>query len=69
VHPPTGGGAAWRPPWSDTRRTGREQFTAASISWHHFVDLNVFADHLLVRAVNQSGRVFDQVTIPAVSES
>ena len=57
------GGAA------DTRRTGREEFTARSISWHHFVDLNVFADHLLVRGVNQSGRVFDQVTIPAVSEN
>jgi 3',5'-cyclic AMP phosphodiesterase CpdA len=57
------GGAA------DTRRTGREEFTATSISWHHFVDLNVFADHLLVRGVNQSGRVFDQVTIPAVSEN
>jgi 3',5'-cyclic AMP phosphodiesterase CpdA len=56
------GGAA------DTRRSGTDDFTAASVSWHHFVDLNVFADHLLVRGVNQSGRVFDQVTIP-VSES
>jgi 3',5'-cyclic AMP phosphodiesterase CpdA len=53
------GGAA------DTRRSGREEFTAASVSWHHFVDLNVFADHLLIRGVNQSGRVFDQVTIAA----
>ena len=57
------GGAA------DTRRSGKDSFTAASVSWHHFVDLNVFADHLLVRGVNQSGRVFDQVTIPALSES
>lgn len=57
------GGAA------ETRRTGAEEFTATSISWHHFVDLNVFADHLLVRGVNQSGRVFDQVTIPAVNEN
>ena len=57
------GGAA------ETRRSGKEDFTAASVSWHHFVDLNVFADHLLVRGVNQSGRVFDQVTIPALSES
>ena len=56
------GGAA------ETRRSGTDDFTAASVSWHHFVDLNVFADHLLVRGVNQSGRVFDQVTIP-VSES
>lgn len=56
------GGAA------DTRRSGKDDFTAASVSWHHFVDLNVFADHLLVRGVNQSGRVFDEVTIP-VSEN
>ncbi|HEX6597003.1 MAG TPA: metallophosphoesterase [Acidimicrobiales bacterium] len=51
------GGAA------DTRRTGSDDFTAASGSWHHFVDLSVFADHLLLRAVNQSGRVFDEVSI------
>jgi 3',5'-cyclic AMP phosphodiesterase CpdA len=53
------GGAA------DTRRSGKDDFTAVAVSWHHFVDLNVFADHLLVRGVNQSGRIFDQVTIPA----
>lgn len=52
---------------ADTRRSGREAFTAASASWHHFVDLNVFADHLFIRAVNQSGRVFDMVTIGAAS--
>ncbi|HET7719883.1 MAG TPA: metallophosphoesterase [Acidimicrobiales bacterium] len=58
------GGAA------DTRRSGKDDFTAVSVSWHHFVDLNVFADHLLVRGVNQSGRVFDQVTIqPRLSEN
>ena len=51
------GGAA------DTRRTGEEEFTAKAVSWHHFVDLNVFADHLLIRGVNQSGRVFDRVVI------
>jgi 3',5'-cyclic AMP phosphodiesterase CpdA len=51
------GGAA------DTRRTGREEFTAKAVSWHHFVDLNVFADHMLLRAVNQSGRVFDEIRI------
>ena len=48
---------------ADTRRTGREEFTAKSISWHHFVDLSVFSDHLLVRGVNQSGRVFDEISI------
>lgn len=55
------GGAA------DTRRSGREEFTAVSASWHHFVDLNVFADHLFLRAVNESGRVFDTVAIGAAS--
>lgn len=57
------GGAA------DTRRTGREEFTAEAVSWHHFVDLNVFTDHLLIRGVNQSGRVFDQVVIAASPSS
>ena len=51
------GGAA------DTRRTGSDDFTARAVSWHHFVDLNVFEDHLLLRGVNQKGRVFDQVSI------
>jgi 3',5'-cyclic AMP phosphodiesterase CpdA len=55
------GGAA------DTRRSGREEFTAVSASWHHFLDLDVFADHLFLRAVNQSGRVFDKVTIGTMS--
>ena len=44
-------------------RTARA-IAAASASWHHFVDLNVFADHLLLRAVNQDGRVFDEAAIP-----
>jgi len=32
---------------SGTRRTGEEHFTAESFSWHHFVDLAVFADRLV----------------------
>jgi predicted phosphodiesterase len=47
-----------------TRGTGEEDFTAASWSVLHFVDLAVFEDHLLVRAITQDGRVFDEVTIP-----
>jgi 3',5'-cyclic AMP phosphodiesterase CpdA len=47
-----------------TRRTGEADFTAESFSWHHFLDLNVFDDHLLVRAVNQDQRVADEVSIP-----
>jgi hypothetical protein len=48
---------------SETRRTGRESFTAAAWSWHHFLDVSVYADRLVVRAVNQDLRVFDEVTI------
>lgn len=46
-----------------TRRTGEEWFTAISFSWHHFVDLAVFDDRLVVRAVNQDGRVADEAVI------
>jgi 3',5'-cyclic AMP phosphodiesterase CpdA len=47
-----------------TRRTGEDAFTAVSFSWHHFVDLAVFEDHLLLRAVNQDKRVADEARIP-----
>ena len=33
-------------------------------STHHFVDLNVFDDHLLVRAIDQDGEQFDEVVVP-----
>jgi 3',5'-cyclic AMP phosphodiesterase CpdA len=46
-----------------TRRTGEESFTAVSFSWHHFVDIGVFPDRLVLRAVNQDGRVADAATI------
>lgn len=49
-----------------TRRTGEDGFTARSFSWHHFVDIDVFADRLVLRAVNQDLRVADEVTIPVV---
>lgn len=49
-----------------TRRTGEAGFTAVSFSWHHFLDIGVFADELVLRAVNQDGRVADDVTIPRV---
>ena len=48
---------------SETRRSGRSEFTAFSTSWHHFTTVDVFADRLVVRAVNQDVRVFDEVTI------
>lgn len=46
-----------------TRRTGEEDFTAESFSWHHFVDIAVFEDRMVLRAVNQDLRVADEVTI------
>ena len=46
-----------------TRGTGEDWFTAASWSVLSYVDLNVFPDHLLLRAIDQDGRMFDQVRI------
>ena len=46
-----------------TRRTGEASFTAVSFSWHHFLDVAVFTDRLVVRAVNQDGRVADEVAL------
>lgn len=46
-----------------TRRTGEADFTAVSYSWHHFLDLAVFKDRLVLRAVDQTDRVIDEVTL------
>jgi hypothetical protein len=46
-----------------TRRTDRADFTAVAWSTHHFTDIAVWDDRLLLRAVNQSGDVFDEVTL------
>jgi hypothetical protein len=46
-----------------TRRTGEEDFTAVSFSWHHVVELGVYPDHVVVRALNQDRRVADEATI------
>lgn len=48
---------------SGTRRTGEDDFTAESFSWHHFTEVAVFADRLVVRAVNQDLRVADEAVI------
>ena len=45
------------------RGTGEESFTAVSYAWRHFVDLAVFPDRLVLRAVGQDGRVADEATI------
>jgi 3',5'-cyclic AMP phosphodiesterase CpdA len=46
-----------------TRRTGEDYFTAVSFSWHHFVELGVFRDRLVIRAVNQDRRVADEASV------
>lgn len=48
---------------AETRRTGKTSLTAAAYSWHHFLDISAFADRIVVRAVNQDGRVFDEVSL------
>jgi 3',5'-cyclic AMP phosphodiesterase CpdA len=46
-----------------TRRTSAESFTAQSFSWHHFVEVTVFDDQLVVRAINQDLRVADEAVV------
>jgi hypothetical protein len=46
-----------------TRGTGEDTFTAVSYAVRHFVDVSVFPDHLLVRAVDQDAQVFDEFEI------
>ena len=46
-----------------TRRTGEASFTAVSFSWHSFVELGVWRDHLVGRVMNQDGRIADQWTL------
>lgn len=48
---------------SGTRRTGEAGFTAVSWSSSHFLDITFYEDHLLLRAVNQQGRVADEAVI------
>ena len=45
------------------RGAGRSDFTAASWSTSHFVDVAVWGDRLQLRARQQDGRVFDSITL------
>jgi hypothetical protein len=45
------------------RRTGRASFTAVSWSTYHFLDVAIWPDRLVVRAVDQKDRMIDQVTL------
>jgi 3',5'-cyclic AMP phosphodiesterase CpdA len=59
----SGAGATARP-------TSRASFTAESWSTQHFIDLEVWCDHLLVQAVGQDGLVYDHATLePAAAAS
>ncbi len=52
----SGGAARVRP-------TAKAPFTEVAFSTRHFTDLHVYDDHLVVRAVDQHGRVFDRATL------
>jgi len=52
----SGGGAK-------TRETGHEDFTAVSESIRHYVDLLVYRDRLVGRAIDQEGHLVDSWTI------
>ena len=56
VYVVSGGAATIRP-------TGREDFTEVSTSTRHFVDLLAEADRLTLRAIDQSGMLFDSVEL------
>ena len=43
-----------------TRRTGEAGFTAVSFSWHGYVELGVYSDRIVGRALNQDNRVADE---------
>jgi hypothetical protein len=49
---------------SRTRPTGTAEYTAVAYSTHHFIDLNIYDDHILLRAVDQDGEQFDEAVIP-----
>lgn len=48
---------------SGTRRTGGSEFTEVSYSRRHFLDLAVYPDRLVTRAVDFEGRVMDEFTL------
>ncbi|MFM7068562.1 MAG: metallophosphoesterase family protein [Actinomycetes bacterium] len=48
---------------SGTRRTSTRSFTAVSFSWRSFVDVAVYPDRMVVRAVGNGNQVADQVVL------
>jgi hypothetical protein len=45
------------------RPTGRENFTAVSSSTLHFLDLLVYRDRIVGRAIDHSGELVDEFTL------
>jgi predicted phosphodiesterase len=45
------------------RDTGTADFTSAAVSTRSFVDVAIWPDHIQLRAVDQDGRQFDEVTL------
>lgn len=52
----SGGGAG-------TRRTGNRSFTTYSAATMNFVDVNIFSDRLVLRAIDHEFMVFDEFTL------
>jgi 3',5'-cyclic AMP phosphodiesterase CpdA len=46
------------------RPTGRRRFTAAAHRRHHFVDLWILNEQVIIRAIGHDGRPFDQALLP-----
>ena len=46
-----------------TRRTANRSYTAYSAATMNFVDLNIYADHILIRAIDHELEVFDEYTL------
>jgi hypothetical protein len=45
---------------SGTRRTGEDDFTAVSFSWHSYLELGIYPDRIVGRVLNQDNRVADE---------
>lgn len=50
-----------------SRRTGEADFTAVSFSWHSYVELGVYPDRIVGRALNQDNRIADEFVLSPAS--
>jgi 3',5'-cyclic AMP phosphodiesterase CpdA len=51
------------------RATGKRRFTASAHARHHFVDLWVIDDHLIIQPVGHDHQPFDQAILPRVASA